>query len=213
MILIQSIIRAQSISKWKANQGRRLGNTYKTRFQFVSHFTCLKSNHVKFTVYLQRVHFTLWEIHQKSESMCGCHLLKADWVKIVSSFLQMWTVAECFPGWQMLFSSGLKVHYRTGDKLVSLTLLNVWKEDLLPDWWLRLSWSEPGGCFFFPSNQAEVSMSPRCDGSCLPFQLGWAALTGWGRRMSQCSVFFDLTARLQRTKHSAESSPTCVVKW
>lgn len=88
----------------------------------------------------------------RNQESCVYHVPKAYQIKTVSSFLQKRIICECFPGWLMMLSSGLK--YKSGGKLVSPQSLNVWEEDLLSDWWVGLSQSQSGGGFLSPSNEA-----------------------------------------------------------
>lgn len=146
--------------------------------------------------------------------MHGCHLLKADRVKIGSSFLQMWTVSECFPGWQMILSSGLEIQHRAGDKLVSSYTfecvgrgLTVWlatKAFLVTVWWPWL----------FP-----LSLQPSRSESKVWWRLlavtAWLSCTHWLGKVGvemQCILASDCLSSENKAQ-CRETSPTCNVKW
>ena len=146
--------------------------------------------------------------------MRGCHLLKADRVKIGSSFLQMWTVSECFPGWQMMLSSGLEVQYRAEDKLVSpyasecvgrgLTTWLVTKAFSVTVWWP----------FPFPLQPSRSqSESKVCWG--LLAVPAWLSCAHWLGKVDveMQRVLASDCLSSENKAQCRESSPTCVVKW
>lgn len=152
-------------------------------------------------------------------TMCDCDLLKVAWVKIDSSFLQMWTVPECVLGWQMMFSSDLEFQYRAGDKLVSpyssaslgmyvVNVVTTWlvtKAFLVTVWWLFPLPLQPSR----NQSEAKVWWGLRVVPAWLICRKVWLGKVDAEMQHILASDCLSSENEAQRR----ESSPTCVVKW